>query len=122
MIRPNPPDKIKHDLATRPLYRIEDARHRGPFAPGFSHHWRSPTGNDFPPPWEEAGLTIPQFRKLFSEGFRGGCACVSRQMLRRWFSSSERKRLAQFGYREVRFVPDRIVLETPTQVVFEVRQ
>jgi hypothetical protein len=103
------------------LWRIEDADGRGPFRPGFSHRWRSPAGKDFPPPWVEAGISVADFSDLFTDGFQGGCACRSRRDLHQWFNFRERERLSKLGFRTVCFTPDRILLETPTQVVFERR-
>jgi hypothetical protein len=103
------------------LWRIEDQDGRGPFRPGFSQNWRSPFGNDFPPPWVEAGLSLAEFQLLFSDGYQGGCACRTIAQLRTWFNFTERARLLKLGYRTVSFTPDRIILETPTQVVFERR-
>lgn len=104
------------------IYRIEDDAGRGPFKPGFSHVWRSPRGKDFPPPWEEAALSLGEFQKLFSEhGFQGGCGCRSLAQLKEWFTLTERLRLRKLGYKVVSFEPDRILLETPTQVIFERR-
>jgi hypothetical protein len=103
------------------LYRIEDAGGRGPFQPGFSHEWRDAAGPDLPPPWVEAGITISQFRRLFSyHAMRKGIACRSREQLHQWFSRTERRRLKRFGFREVEIRNPRILLETETQVVFEV--
>lgn len=103
------------------LWRIEDAEGRGPFRPGFSREWRSPVGLDLPPPWYEAGISVSEFQELFSDGYRGGCACRTKAQLHRWFNFRERGRLKKLGFRTVCFVPDRILLETPTQVVFERR-
>jgi hypothetical protein len=108
-------------MAGGELWRIEAADGRGPFRPGFSHRWRSPTGKDFPPPWVEAGISLGAFQGLFSDGFQGGCGCRSRRQLHAWFNFAERRRLSRFGFRTVRFTPDRILLETPTQVIFERR-
>lgn len=104
---------------TQTLYRYEDKDGRGPFKPGFSHRWVSPTRDGPPPPWEEAGIGIGEFQQLFTPGMHGGSACKSKQQLRLWFNFMERRRLAKLGYRMVAFTPDRILLETPTQVVFE---
>lgn len=101
------------------LYRVEDQEGRGPFRPGFSHKWRSPSGKDFPPPWIEAGISLSEFQALFRPGFQGGCACRDMQQLKQWFTFTERQRLKRLGFKIVGFEPDRVLLETPTQVVFE---
>lgn len=103
------------------LWRIEAGDGRRPFRPGFSQRWRSRLGRDFPPPWTEVGMSLAEFQSLFSDGFQGGCACRSKSELHHWFNFAERRRLAKFGFRTVVFEPDRILLETPSQVVFERR-
>ena len=102
------------------LYRTEGPDGRGPFRPGFSHVWRAARGKDFPPPWVEAGLSIAEFQALFSErGYQGGTACKSMKQLRQWFTLTERLRLKRLGFRIVSFEAERILFETPTQVIFE---
>jgi len=103
------------------LYRIEDQQGRGPFRPGLSQQWRDADGHDFPPPWVEAGITPRQWQNLFSEwAIKRGVACRSREQLYQWFSRAERRRLKRLGFREVEIKDPRILLETATQVVFEI--
>lgn len=103
------------------LWRIEDSEGRGPFRPGLSVQWRDGEGNDFKAPWQEAGLSVAEFQNLFSSrSAKRGVACRSREQLQEWFSRSERRRLKRLGFREVEIDGADVLLETPTQVVFEV--
>lgn len=103
------------------LYRIEDKHGRGPFRPGLSEQWRDASGHSFAPPWVEAGITPAQFQGLFSShAVKRGVACRSRDQLYQWFSRAERRRLNRLGFREVEVKEPRILLETATQVVFEI--
>lgn len=103
------------------LYRIEDQEGRGPFRPGLSNQWRDSSGLDLPPPWVEAGMSLFDFQRLFSDrAIKRGVACKTREQLYQWFSRSERRRLKRLGFREVEIADPHIVLETDTQVVFEI--
>lgn len=103
------------------LYRIEDADGRGPFRPGFTVRWRDQSGPDLPPPWVEAGISLEEFAALFGEyPAKRGCACRSIKQLFHWFSPRERRRLANFGFQLTRIEGASILLETETQVVFEI--
>jgi hypothetical protein len=104
------------------LYRIENWQHRGPFQQGLTAQWRD--GGEKPlllPPWVAAGMSVAEFQSLFSEhATRRGIACRTREQLHQWFSRAERRRLKRLGFHEVELVTVRILLETPTQVVFEI--
>lgn len=104
---------------SRKLFRVQDISGRGPYRPGFSQFWIDDEGPSNPPWWVEMGWTIEQaLQKTDGEMF-GGCAFASLEQLEKWFTLSERTKLDGFGYLIVRFRPDRIVAETPRQVVFE---
>jgi hypothetical protein len=105
------------------VYRLQAEDGRGPFRPGFSRVWldsvrRGPDPNDLPPFYEELGWTPGEVSKRIPQGYYGGCACRTVDQLHQWFSRSERRRLARFGYRIVSFKPDLIIAETKTQLVF----
>jgi len=100
------------------LYRVQDADGRGPYRPGFTRYWQNDNGLICLPWWEELGITLAQAVASLPEGMHSGCAFDSMSALARWFTDVERLRLDAFGYRVVRFKPDKIIFTTPTQVVF----
>ncbi len=101
------------------LWRIQDREGRGPFKPGMSDTWLDDKGHSLPPFYIELGIEPHEIAFMVTPGFHAGCACRSRDDLHKWFSRTERRRLKRMGYFEVSFSPDRIIVETPTQVVFE---
>lgn len=104
------------------LYRIQDLEGRGPWRPGFSRLWVDPDGPPLPDPYfVELGWPLDEVGSHFTRGWHGGTACISKRQLRRWFTEKELGRLYRLGYSMVKFTPDRIIAETPTQVVFENR-
>lgn len=104
---------------TQTLYRIQNAEGRGPFIPGYSRTWvdAEKSADRLPPIFEEVG-GVEAFYRLIPQGKFCGCACKSVDALYAWFSRAERRRLARDGFRVVAFVPDEVLIETPTQVLF----
>jgi hypothetical protein len=100
------------------LYRVQDIEGRGPYRPGFSRFWSSSDGPVVLPWWEELGISLTEAMHLVPQGMFGGCAFASLKQLNAWFTRDEREKLDGFGFVIVRFRPDKIVAETPTQVVF----
>ena len=104
---------------SRKLFRVQDHHGRGPYRPGFSRQWADDDGPDNPPWWVELGLSLQQgLAKCRADRF-GGSAFSSMAQLERWFTPTERTRLDGHGFHIVRFRPDYIIAETPTQVLFE---
>lgn len=101
------------------LYRVQHRTDgRGPYRPGFSAKWSDPDEHPFGfKSWiEEFGL-----EKILSERREGeylGCGCRDLATIRQWFSASEFERLRSFGYRVVLLNVDRVLAESPCQVVF----
>jgi hypothetical protein len=83
------------------VYRVQDAKGRGPFKPGFSTCWLDPVlapGRADLPPWgEEFGWdALERLAQPYEKHF--GSAVASLDMLDLWFTDSERRRLAYLGY------------------------
>lgn len=100
------------------LFRVQDQEGRGPYRPGFSRFWATPDGPALLPWWVELGLDARDGLKLIPRGMHCGSAFTSMEKLTAWFDADERDKLDGFGYFIVRFRPDKIIAETPTQVVF----
>lgn len=100
------------------LYRVQDVEGRGPYRPGFSRFWSNPEGPIVLPWWEELKLSLRDAYKMIPRDMFGGSAFQSLDQLTGWFLPDEREKLDAFGYYIVRFRPDKIIAETPTQVVF----
>jgi hypothetical protein len=103
------------------LYRIQDREGRGPFKPGFTMTWISDRDSEryrMGSIFEELGLPPGDLHRLIPFGVHAGCACVSEEQLRRWFTREEMRRLKRAGYGVCEFEPDIIIAETATQVLF----
>lgn len=100
------------------LWRVQDIDGRGPYRPGFSRYWSSLDGPTVLPWWTEIGLSLEQAIARIPQNMHGGSAFASLDQLAAWFTAEERERLDAFGFVIVRFRPDKIIAETPTQVVF----
>lgn len=98
------------------VYRIQDAEGRGPFRPGFSVQWLDATEHCAFPSWiEEFGWCIPD--DLRAQGWHFGSACRTIEGVKKWFSRTERHRLARLGYALVAIKPDRVLAESERQLV-----
>ncbi len=100
------------------LFRVQDQEGRGPYRPGFSRFWSSPDGPIVLPWWTELGLSMKAAFAMIPHGAHSGSAFTSLDKLDEWFLPEEQEKLDGLGFRIVRFRPDKIVAETPTQVVF----
>lgn len=104
-------------MRNRLLYRVQDKRGRGPFAPGFSKWWaesRDDYGNLLPWFVEFSGF----WPTLKGKELAFGVACMTRQQLRRWFTQKEYKKLVGFGYQAVEIDYARILVFSDIQCVF----
>ena len=102
------------------VYRVQDAEGRGPYRPGMSSRWVDE--NDIPPPptWiAEFGEGVMQ--KLRPGEFVG-CGVRNLAQLSKWFSETEMPRLRALGYKLVVLNAERILGESPNQVVFARRR
>ena len=104
------------------VYRVQDAKGRGPFRPGFSEKWvEERPDHDNLQPWLiefPDVLKSIRTRQQFSH-CSYGCGCKSLDQLRRWFTRSEYSRLKEFGYSAVVLQVDRILAQSEVQCVFE---
>jgi hypothetical protein len=96
------------------LYRIQDSEGRGPYRPGgFAELWLDPGEQGMsrqpPGPWQ---FGREPYTRASGHAFR------SVEQLCRWFSPSERRRLAGLGFNVVSFMADGIVIESEEQVLF----
>jgi hypothetical protein len=102
------------------VYRVQDSRGRGPFAPGLSHRWAdeefAPGMLPLPTWGEEFGIDLIDREGRVGETF--GCATRTLDGLLRWFSASEAWRLDRMGFSVVLILPGRIIAESPNQLVF----
>ena len=100
------------------IYRVQDSEGREPWRPGFSKYWiDSDIGcREQLKPWpEEFGFGI--LRKALI-GQSVGCGCRTLECLWKWFTRHEMDRLHTWGYHIVRMDVDRILAESPDQLVF----
>lgn len=106
------------------VYRVQDRTGRGPFRPGFSMKWLDPilTSDRLElPPWHvEFGIDL--IAKRGNPGEHFGSAVRTLDQLNRWFSNSELERLKAYGYAIVSLDVDRILAESPVQLVFARKQ
>lgn len=95
------------------VYRVQNRDGRGPFQPGFTQEWADPSGPERPPTFlEECGL--PNFEL----GYHYGTAVRTYEDLGRWFTLEEMRRLDRRGFYIVSLWPDKIIAESPNQLVF----
>lgn len=98
------------------VYRVQDAEGRGPFKPGFSKVWIDDVNRLLPPSWiTEFGLDC--IHEL-SDGWHVGSAVRAATDLRIWFTPTELDRLRLLGYKPVSMEVEKIVRESPHQVLF----
>lgn len=109
-------------VGKRRLYRVQDRIGRGPYIPGFSHRWSSPDGPRMRPWWEEIGVSVGKAILMLPDKMHVGCAFASMDQLHNWFLPEELRKLTALGFHLVEPVADRIICETPTQVVFGTRK
>ncbi len=102
------------------VYRIQDAEGRGPFRPGVSSQWVDK--NDLLPPPTWMGEFGGHLMKELRPGEFAGCAVRELAQLSKWFSPTEMPRLRALGYRLVALHADRILAQSPNQVVFARRR
>lgn len=98
------------------VYRVQAADGRGPFRPGFSRKWSDAHGPLRPPTWLEEFGTAPLHE--IPDGWHAGSAVRTPEALAEWFTHDEMVRLRLLGYRAVRMTVDRILRESPSQVLF----
>jgi hypothetical protein len=102
------------------VYRIQNHVGRGPFQPGFSHQWADDSftgGCKAHPTWmEEFGENLIARRGRPGEHF--GSAVRSLEKLCEWFSPTERDKLEAFGFNAVSMTVDRVLAESPAQLLF----
>ena len=103
------------------LYRIQDDDGRGPFRPGFSHQWCDDNfadGMNNLPSWiEEFGHDAID-RLAQETDFHFGTGVRRPRDLNRWFSTAERVRLKELGFRAVSLSGCRRLAESHNQVLF----
>ncbi|MFH0225141.1 hypothetical protein ACGRPS_11325 [Vibrio furnissii] len=95
------------------LYRIQDSKGRGPFAPGVTKKWK--TNFEMPPPFF---IEFPNLISINKKGMNAGCACRTPEQLKAWFSHEEYENILRLGYRCVAIDVDEIVRESEIQCVF----
>jgi len=108
-------------VSERHIFRVQDSEGRGPYRPGFSRFWTDPDGPVVRPWWDELGIPLAEAVRSLPVGMYSGCGFRSLELLNQWFTPIERERLQAHGFVVVRFKPDRIIAQTPTQVVFAQR-
>lgn len=103
------------------IYRVQDVEGRGPYRPMFSHRWLDAFG---PPP--PAPVYLEFGARFVAEcgrpGETVGCGVRSPVQITRWFTSSERGKLILLGFNLVCVMADRIIAESPNQVLFASRR
>ena len=105
----------------RSVYRVQDREGRGPFKPGMTRRWADAEGFSFMPPFhDEFGIgIIKELQTMIGEvGGACGCAVATMDMIDKWFTPTERARLAALGYFVVLLSVDAILRESPNQIVF----
>jgi len=105
------------------IYRIQDKDGRGPYKPGWSHYWQEMRclidAGDKPTFMDEFPGIVQTIYNIFDkEGGAFGCGFRTMDQLRKWFSPSEIDKLSHFGYQIVKIRADRILAESPLQLVF----
>lgn len=102
------------------IYRIQDNEGRGPFRPGFSRQWAdevfAPGMIPLPTFMEEFGCDIIDRLGRPAEFFGSGVRKLAD--LGKWFSTTERQRLAVLGFGIRTMKVSRILAESENQLVF----
>lgn len=107
---------MREQVSTKRVYRIQDKDGRGPYKPGFSKKWCDAEGDPPPPTWMDEFPGLLAFMRQFNSNY--GTAVRSVADLSNWFTPTEMQRLERFGYRIVAMDVDRILAESPNQLVF----
>lgn len=105
------------DQAQGRVIRVQDARGRGPYRPGFSRVWRDLSWPAQAPWWEEIGEDPFTAHLRIDGAYHCGCAFRTQEQLRRWFSPRELRALDRHGFALASIVPDVVFIETASQVV-----
>lgn len=96
------------------VFRIQDKKGRGPFAPGLTAKWKS--NFDIPPAFfEEWPELLVGFNK---KGMNAGCACRTKEQLKRWVNDEEYLKLKELGFEAVIISVDEVVRESENQLIF----
>jgi len=106
-------------MSDKLLLRIQDKDGRGPWRPGFSHRWVSPSREiAFPPPAFE---DFPDFQGVIQgahkRGLHIGIAVRGFDLLANWFMPEEMSALRLLGYRLVRCNLATVLEESQHQVL-----
>lgn len=98
---------------TTQVVRIQDKKGRGPFAPGVTNKWLDTrNGRGFLPSFF---MEFPDFRPTGSDNF--GCACMTTDQLKLWFSQEEYQKLLKLGFKAVKMNVDEVVRQSDIQCI-----
>jgi hypothetical protein len=103
------------------VYRVQAQDGRGPWRPGFSKYW---IDEDSQRPLQLDVVTafgLVWLNKI-PRGWSAGCGCRTIDALFKWFTPTEQRRLADFGYTPVLITADKIIEENADQVIFARRR
>jgi hypothetical protein len=102
------------------VLRVQDAEGRGPYRPGFSSRWVDRHGaiSAVPLWWEEIGESMAAAHARMTGPYHFGCGFKAYAQFESWFSATERRRLERLGFHLVTVSADRVIADTPTQIVF----
>jgi hypothetical protein len=67
---------------------------------------------------DEFGWKMADVPRMFRRGEFGGSGCRTLEQLMCWFTPTEQERLRSYGYSIVMMTVDRVLAESPNQVVF----
>lgn len=95
------------------VYRVQDARGRGPWKPGMSARWVS---EEAVRPFADIESMLRAIRRA-GDDEHVGCGCRTLEDLRRWFTPGEYDRLRLLGYQCVRLHGCRVLQERESEVV-----
>lgn len=99
------------------VLRVQHLDGRGPFRPGITTLWIDQGRPTYQPTWmEEFGHDLITARGI--PGAYHGTGVRTLDQLCRWFSSSERAKLRGLGFAVARMNADRVLAESPHQLVF----
>ena len=100
-----------------PVYRIQDPEGRGPFRPGFSHKWvETRPDHDLLKPYFDI-LDRKSLVDTIRGGYHVGCACLTVEQLRRWFTAGEYITLRGYGFQAVVMMADELLHTDDVQSV-----
>lgn len=99
------------------LYRVQDKRGRGPFAPDLSKWWvKSRPDHENLLPWFLEFKGFHPVLKKKEVAF--GVSCKTPTQLKRWFIRSEYEKLITLGFQSVKIDYSRILVSSDVQCVF----